>query len=77
MFLICGTLCTLSRASATKLEVFQNHVMRLITGRELQDKDRDTIESLRSQTNLKPISAVIKERKLEFIGHKKIIIGTI
>ena len=62
----CGTW---TRASATKLEVFQNHVMRFMTGRKLQD--HITIESLRSQTNLKPISAVIKERKLKFFGHIK------
>ena len=34
-------------------------------------QDHITIESLRSQRNLKPISAVIKERELKFFGHIK------
>ena len=60
---------TWTRTSATKLETFQNHIMRFMTGHKLQD--HITIESLRSQTKLKPISAVIKERKLKFYGHIK------
>ena len=43
--------------------------MRFITGRKLQD--HVTIENLRSQTKLKPISAAIKERKLKLFDHIK------
>ena len=53
----------------TKLETFQNHIMRFITGRRLQD--HATMESLQSKMKLKPTSAAIKERKLEHFGHIK------
>ena len=57
---------TWTKTSATKLETFQNDIMRFMNGHKLQD--HITIESLSSQTKLKPISAVIKERKLKFLA---------
>ena len=56
--------------STTKLETFQNHIMRFMTSPKLQH--HVTIESLRSQTKLKPISAATKERKLKLFGHIKL-----
>ena len=51
------------------MEVFQNHVMRWITGHRLRDKI--PITELYAKTGLQPISVNIKKTKLRWFGHMK------
>ena len=51
------------------IEVFQNHIMRFITGKRLIDKTR--ISTLREITSLPPLFGKIKSKTLELFGHVK------
>ena len=51
------------------IEVFQNHVMRFITGHRLIDRTR--ITTLRSKTSLTPLFDKIKCKTLKLYGHIK------
>ena len=51
------------------IEVFQNHIMRLITGHRLIDKTR--ITTLRNKTSLTPLFDKIKCKTLKLYGHVK------
>ena len=50
-------------------KVFQNHVMRWITGHRLRDKI--PIIELHTKTGLQPLSVNIKKTKLRWFGHMK------
>ena len=54
---------------ANSIEVFQNHVMRLITGHRLIDKI--SISTLRQQTSLPPLFDTVKSKTLKLFGHIK------
>ena len=51
------------------IEVFQNHMMRFITGHKLIDKIK--ISTLRNITSLPPLFDKIKSRCLKLFGHVK------
>ena len=51
------------------IEVFQNKIMRMMTGVKLSD--RITIKSLRERTKLASIETEIKKRKIRLFGHLK------
>ena len=51
------------------MEIFRNHVMRLMTGCKLQDKIR--INDLRKMTNLTPLESLIRSKTLTLFGHIK------
>ena len=68
--LLYGCECiTWSKKLLKQIEIFQNKIMRLITGVKLQD--HVTITSLRSRTKIPSIEREIKERKLRLFGHLK------
>ena len=68
--MVCDNVhATWTRTAATKLEILRKYIMRFLIGRKLQD--HITIESMRFQTKVKPISPAIKEAKLKFLGHIK------
>ena len=50
-----------------KMEVFQNHAMRIMTGYRLID--RKPITELRSMTGLRPMEAHIRSKTLKLFGH--------
>ena len=50
-----------------RIEVFQNHLMRFITGRRLIDKTK--ITTLRRLTALPPLFDKIKSKTLKLYGH--------
>ena len=50
-----------------KMEVFQNHIMRWITGHRLRDKV--SIVKLREKTGLQRICESIRKQKLRWFGH--------
>ena len=52
-----------------KITVFQNHIMRWITGHRLID--RVSISDLQQQTGLEPIINIIKKQKMSWFGHMK------
>ncbi len=60
---------TWSNKLCQKVEVFQNHIMRFITGHKQIDKIR--IATLRHETNLFPIVYTIKSKSLKLFGHIK------
>ena len=60
---------TWNQKLSQSIEVFQNHVMRLITGHRLIDKTR--ITTLRSKTSLTPLFDKIKCKTLKLYGHVK------
>ena len=53
----------------SKFEVFQNHIMRFITGKRLIDKVK--IKTLQEITQLQPITNKIKSISLKLFGHIK------
>ena len=54
---------------ASKIEVFQNHILRFITGHRQIDKVK--ISVLRQMTNANPLFDMIKSRTLKLFGHIK------
>ena len=60
---------TWSKALANRIEVFQNHIMRFITGHKLIDKIR--ISTLRNTTTLPPLFDNVKSKCLKLFGHVK------
>ena len=50
-----------------KMEVFQNHAMRIMTGHRLID--HKPITELRAMTGLKPMEALIRSKTLKLFGH--------
>ena len=54
---------------SSKIEVSQNHMMRIITGKRLADRVK--IETLREMTQLEPIFCKIKSISLKLFGHVK------
>ncbi len=52
-----------------KIEVFQNHIMRFMTGYALIDRIR--IKQLQIITGLKPIICIVKSKTLKLYGHIK------
>jgi hypothetical protein len=68
--LLYGLDCvTWTNKLSSKIEVFQNHVMRFITGKRLEDRVK--IETLREMTKLQPIVCKIKNISLKLFGHVK------
>ena len=53
----------------SKIETFQNHIMRCMTNHHLTDHIE--IKELRRITSLKPIMAIIRSRTLKLYGHIK------
>ena len=60
---------TWAKQLADNIKVFQNHVMRFITGHRLIDKVR--ISTLRQRTSLSPLFETIKSKTLKLYGHMK------
>ena len=60
---------TWTRVLESKIEVFQNHVLRFITGRRLIDKTK--ITTLREITKTVPLVAKIRSKTLKLFGHIK------
>ena len=60
---------TWNKALANRIEVFQNHIMRFITGHKLIDKIR--ISTLRNTTTLPPLFDNVKSKCLKLFGHVK------
>ena len=60
---------TWTQKLSQRIEVFQNHVMRFITGHRLIDRTR--ITTLRSKTSLPPLFDKIKCKTLKLYGHIK------
>ena len=60
---------TWNNTLSKKIESFQNHIMRFITGYKLLDKVR--IDTLRQLTKIPPIMPTIKSRTLKLFGHIK------
>lgn len=54
---------------STKIEVFNNNIMRWILGVRL--RERVSIAQLRQKTTIPPILPAIKQRKLKWFGHMK------
>ena len=52
-----------------KIKVFNNHIMRWMCGAKLRDKQ--SIISLQTKTNVKNIIPIIKLKKLQWFGHLK------
>ena len=60
----------------SRIEVFQNHVLRFITGRRLIDKTK--ITTLRELTKTVPLFAKIQSKTLKLFGHlKKVQLGSL
>ena len=53
----------------SQMKVFQNHIMRWITGH--RQIDRIPIEQLLRDTNFQNIENIVKKRKLQWFGHLK------
>ena len=60
---------TWTKVLSQRIEVFQNHVMRFITGNRLIEKIR--ISTLRNITSLPPLFDMIKSKTLKLFGHVK------
>ena len=60
---------TWTKALSERVDVFQNHIMRFITGHRLSDKIR--ITKLREKTSLLPLFDKIKSKTLKLFGHVK------
>jgi len=60
---------TWTKQLSDRIEVFQNHVMRFITGHRLVDKTR--ILTLRNVTSLPPLFDRVKSKTLKLFGHVK------
>ena len=60
---------TWTKALSDRIEVFQNHVMRFITGHRLVDKIK--ISTLRNKTSLPSLFDKIKSKTLKLFGHVK------
>ena len=60
---------TWNKNLSNHIEVFQNHIMRFITGHKLSDKTK--INTLRSKTSLPLIFDKIKSKSLKLYGHVK------
>ena len=60
---------TWNKNLSNRIEVFQNHIMRFITGHKLSDKTK--INTLRSKTSLPPLFDKIKSKSLKLYGHVK------
>ena len=60
---------TWTKQLSNHIEVFQNHIMRFITGHRLIEKTR--ISTLRNKTSLPPIFDKIKSKTLKLFGHMK------
>ena len=60
---------TWTKQLSNRIEVFQNHVMRFITGHRLTEKTR--ISTLRNKTSLPPLFDKIKSKTLKLFGHIK------
>ena len=60
---------TWTKALSDRIEVFQNHVMRFITGHRLVDRIK--ISTLRNKTSLPSLFDKIKSKTLKLFGHVK------
>ena len=60
---------TWTKQMIKKIKVFNNHIMRWMCGAKLRDKQ--SIVSLHSKTNVKDIVPIIKLKKLQWFGHLK------
>ena len=60
---------TWTKQLSNRIEVFQNHIMRFITGHRLIDKTK--ISTLRQITSLPPLFDKIKSKTLKLFGHVK------
>ena len=60
---------TWTKQLSDRIEVFQNHIMRFITGHRLIEKTR--ISTLRDKTSLPPLFNKIKSKTLKLFGHVK------
>ena len=60
---------TWTKQLSDRIEVFQNHVMRFITGHRLVDKTR--ILTLCNVTSLPPLFDRVKSKTLKLFGHVK------
>ena len=58
-----------TKSLENKLEIFQNKIMRMITGNKQIEKI--SIEILRKQTNLPSLMSIVKRNKLRLYGHLK------
>ena len=60
---------TWTKQLSNRIEIFQNHVMRFITGHRLIEKT--SISTLRNKTSLPPLFDKIKSKTLKLFGHIK------
>ena len=60
---------TWNKTLSNDIEVFQNHIMRFITGHRLVDRIK--ISTLRNKTSLPPLFNNIKSKCLKLFGHTK------
>ena len=60
---------TWNKTLSNDIEVFQNHIMRFITGHKLVDRIK--ISTLRNKTSLPPLFDNIKSKCLKLFGHTK------
>ena len=60
---------TWTKKLSDRIEVFQNHIMRFITGHRLIEKIK--ISTLREKTSLPPLFDKIKSKTLKLFGHVK------
>ena len=60
---------TWTKQLSNQIEVFQNHIMRLMLGHRLIEKVR--ITTLRDKTSLPPLLYTIKSKTLKLFGHIK------
>ena len=60
---------TWTKQLSNRIEVFQNHIMRFITGHRLIDRTK--ISTLRQITSLPPLFDKIKSKTLKLFGHVK------
>ena len=60
---------TWTKNLSNRIEIFQNHIMRFITGHQLIDKV--SISALRQLTSLPPLFDKIKIKTLKLYGHIK------
>ena len=67
--LYCLDCITWTKQLSNRIKIFQNHVMRFITGHRLIEKT--SIFTLRNKTSLPPLFDKIKSKTLKFFGHIK------
>ena len=60
---------TWTKQLSDSIEIFQNHIMRFITGHRLIEKIK--ISALREKTSLPPLFGKIKSKTLKLFGHVK------